>query len=575
MWKKRNVASMDELMQSRPGATYELHDYRQMSPRDLPEIINLRSIAESLTNSLLDNRIVLVCDYDTDGIMSGGIMLKALNFLAAEAARVQGGTASDISLIVPDRFRDGYGFQPHHAEEIRPGSIIILLANGISQHDAIRAARENGSAVYVVDHHLPGSSLPDADRIINPWVFPGKFQEYCAAGLCYRLVREMLDADWVRDNVAPELVQAARDEFLFMAAVATVADIVPILNENRIIVREGLRYIPSFWKKAVCCLCDEDKDFLTEEDVSFRVSPAVNSVGRLGKLNSEWIQEFFLDGAERRAELAKELYTLNEERKRLTAQAQDAAEEILRSDPEPDAPAFIVQSECFHPGIVGIVAGRLSDARSRPVFVFGPEANGELTGSGRSKDNPVNLRELLDYVNASTDAILRYGGHRSAAGVTIRADRLDAFIQAAKEYAFSLEDAYEQPDQYYDFILDEKDDWFRVYQDIRRYAPFGEGNPEPVFMCRFTPVPGYCKVMGRDHFKVRNLADQDAVGFGLLPKYREVEKSSAFRFYGSLTPNRYCGGLYIQFLVRDLESADDPPAENRTQTRLQSLMDAI
>ena len=179
MWKKRNVASMDELMQSRPGATYELHDYRQMSPRDLPEIINLRSIAESLTNSLLDNRIVLVCDYDTDGIMSGGIMLKALNFLAAEAARVQGGTASDISLIVPDRFRDGYGFQPHHAEEIRPGSIIILLDNGISQHDAIRAARENGSAVYIVDHHLPGSSLPDADRIINPWVFPGKFQEYC------------------------------------------------------------------------------------------------------------------------------------------------------------------------------------------------------------------------------------------------------------------------------------------------------------------------------------------------------------------------------------------------------------
>ena len=167
MWKKRNVASMDELMQSRPGATYELHDYRQMSPRDLPEIINLRSIAESLTNSLLDNRIVLVCDYDTDGIMSGGIMLKALNFLAAEAARVQGGTASDISLIVPDRFRDGYGFQPRHAEEIHPGSIIILLDNGISQHDAIRAARENGSAVYIVDHHLPGSSLPDADRIME------------------------------------------------------------------------------------------------------------------------------------------------------------------------------------------------------------------------------------------------------------------------------------------------------------------------------------------------------------------------------------------------------------------------
>lgn len=574
MWKKRNVSSMDELLQSRPGATYDLHDYRQLPSRDLPVIINLRETAEALTSSLLDNRILLVCDYDTDGIMSGGIMLKVLNFLASEAARVRGGTPSSISLTVPDRFRDGYGFQPRHAEEIRSG-IIVLLDNGISQHEAIRIARENGNAVYVVDHHLPGSTLPNADRIIDPWAFPGEFREYCAAGLCYRLAREMLDADWVRENIAPELVQTARDEFLFMAAVATVADIVPMLNENRLIVREGLRFIPSFWKKAVCRLCDEDKDSLTEEDVSFRVSPAINSIGRLGKLTSEWIQEFILDGADRRAELAEELYAMNEQRKQLTAQAQEAAEEIIRQDQEQDAPALVIQSDCFHPGIVGIVAGRLSEMYSRPVFVFGPAVNGELTGSGRSKDNPVNLMELLDYVKSGTDAVLRCGGHKSAAGVTIRADRLDFFVQAVKEYAFSLEDGYEKPDEFYDFILDENDDWFRVYQDIRRYAPFGEGNPEPVFMCRFTPIPGYCRVMGRDHFRVRNLSEQDAVGFGLLQRYREVENASVLRLYGTLTPNRYCGGLYIQFLVRDLESAEEPVGEKPVQSRLQSLMDSI
>ena len=116
MWKKRNINSLDELMRSRPGATYELADYRSLATRNLPEITNLNVLADLLQNYLLENRIVIVCDYDTDGIMSGGIMLKALSFLASEAERVFGKPASQISLIVPDRFADGYGFQPQHAE---------------------------------------------------------------------------------------------------------------------------------------------------------------------------------------------------------------------------------------------------------------------------------------------------------------------------------------------------------------------------------------------------------------------------------------------------------------------------
>ena len=575
MWKKRNINSLGELMRSRPGATYELADYRSLATRNLPEITNLNVLADLLQNYLLENRIVIVCDYDTDGIMSGGIMLKALSFLASEAERVFGKPASQISLIVPDRFADGYGFQPQHAEQIS-SSIILLLDNGICQHEAIRKARENGNEIYIVDHHLPAETLPEANLTVDPWVFPGDFNEYCAAGLCYRLARRMLEADWVVHCVSHELVSAAQEEFLFMAAVATIADVVPLLNENRLIVREGLRFVPSFWRKTVSILCNEEKDSLTEEDVSFRISPAINAIGRLGKLNSEWIMEFILDGSEKRAALAKKLYSMNEERKFLTAQAQETAEALIRKQYSPDAPALVVQSETFHPGIVGIVAGRLSEIWSRPVFVFGPaDSKGLLTGSGRSKDNPVHLKKLLDDLSVGTDCIVRCGGHASAAGVTIRADRLETFAEAVSEYAWSLEDEYIRPDSFYDFELDEDENWAEIYSEIRKYAPFGAGNPEPVFHCRFTPVPGLIRVLGKDHVKIRNLNDQEAVGFGMMNRYSEFDSSSALHLYGSIAPNRYCGGLSMQFIIRDLEAEKLPVTKNETQNRLQSLMDAI
>ena len=557
-WVKSKFSTLEERQKSIPGSLYAIPNY--ISAKVLPKIENLSKMAKSISEHMIEKSIIIVGDYDVDGIMSTGIMLKTLKFLCEAASKVSGKAASTVDFMIPDREIDGYGFNENQADQIKD-SLILLLDNGIVQYEAIRKAKENGNTVYVVDHHQPGETLPDADLIVNPHaVSGGEFNEYCAAGLSYRLAREIFSQPWVSAYVVEGPVNALLEELLFMAAVATVADVVPVLNENRVIIQEGMKKIPPHWENICFVLMNTKKSYLNEGDIAYKIAPAINALSRMGRLDKAIIEELMF--AEDTEHVADTMQSLNVRRKEETEKAMKSL--VM---PDKSVKVVVVQSENVTQGIAGIIAGRLCDKESKPVFMFGPEQNGLITGSARAEKGTVHLKNLLDKVNASYPGLIeKYGGHEAAAGVSIRRERLEEFVHAVNAIA----DYEPIATKTYDFELPEGN-WKGVYEAIQEYAPYGEGNPSPMLHFRCTPNPKEIAVMKKEHLKVYQ-GNNECVGFGLARKYDPAQEG-ALNLYGTLQLNEYRGGLSIQFNAIDVEQEE--PQKNGLQLELSNALAAI
>lgn len=558
-WVKSKFATLEERQKSIPGSLYAIPDY--ISAKVLPKIENLSEMAKAISEHMIGKKIMIVGDYDVDGIMSTGIMLKTLKFLCEAASKVSGKAASTIDFMIPDRENDGYGFNEKQAEQLKD-SLVLLLDNGIVQYEAIRKAKENGNTVFVVDHHQPGETMPDADLIVNPHAISGgEFNEYCAAGLSYRLAREIFSQPWVSAYVVEGPVNALLEELLFMAAVATVADVVPVLNENRVIIQEGMKKIPPHWENVCFVLMNTKKTALNEGDIAYKIAPAINALSRMGRLDKAIIEELMF--AEDTEHVADTMQSLNVRRKEETEKAMKS---LLMPD-KTEVKVIVVHSEIIGQGIAGIIAGRLCEKESKPVFMFGPEKNGLITGSARAEKGTVHLKNLLDKLNASRPGLIeKYGGHEAAAGVSIRRERLEEFAQAVNAMA----DYEPITTKQYDFELPESN-WQGVYEAIQKYAPYGEGNPSPMLHFRCTPNPNEITVMKKEHLKVYQ-GNNECVGFGLARKYDPVQEG-ALNMYGTLQLNEYRGGLSIQFNAIDVEQEGRP--KNELQMEISAALAAI
>ena len=543
-WIKKNITSLDERQLAIPGSMYEIDNYTS-SDAKLPHIQNLETVADDLTDRLVSDNLVIVGDYDCDGIMSTGIVLKAFRFLAEEAQRISGAAATPVSIIIPDREQDGYGFSKSHASGLHD-STILLLDNGIVQFDAIIEAKKNGNHVIVVDHHEPGNRLPDADIIVNPHaVAGGEFDNYCAAGLAYRLVRSMFAKSWVIESCNQQRIASLLDEFLFMAALATVADVVPVLWENRVMIREGMRQIPEHWKELCDCLLDNEKDALNEGDIAYKIAPALNAVGRMGELTPEFVEELIM--SDDISVVSARAQYLNGERKRLTKTTMKAI-----TIQNTNAKVLVVQDNRIPSGIAGIIAGSLADRYHKPVFVFSAEKDGMITGSARAEKGLVHLKNQLDKISQITpDLLVRYGGHEAAAGVTLPVQRLAEFTNLMN----SITDYKPIQEKYYDFDLTDDDDWFEVYEYVSRYAPYGEGNPAPILHFHIKTDEKSVKIMSKDHIRIQN-GVYEAVGFYMAK--RANLKVYEYDLFGSLQLNEYMGSRRIQLNIEDFVQ---PPAQ--------------
>src|SRR5690242_11243860 len=433
-------------------------------------------------------------DYDVDGQCASALLTRTLRAVGATA-----------HAFVPHRLRDGYDFGPAGLKEAqRVGAKLIITCDcGITAVAAVRAAREAGIDVVVTDHHLPGDELPPATAVLDPRRSdcPSVDKDLCGAGVAFKLAQAVVKALGRSENLPLH--------FLDYVALATVADVVPLTGENRILVRHGLKMLAdSRWTglRALVEAAGLAGKPLRAGHVGYILAPRLNAAGRIGDAN-DGLRLLLTDDPAEAAKLARELETLNARRQaldqRILEEAVELAERVLR----PEDRALVLAADAWHPGVIGIVASRLVERYGRPTFLIGwDEAGGTGRGSGRSIAG-FDLHAALHRVAPHLE---KYGGHTMAAGLTIRRERYEAFRVAFLAVASELlrpDDLV--PAQRVDLELPlglVSDELERL---IRYLEPCGPGNPAPVFGVRGARAVGARRV-GSNHLRF-TLDDESGV----------------------------------------------------------------
>jgi single-stranded-DNA-specific exonuclease len=437
-------------------------------------------------------RILLYGDYDVDGTSAVVILKKGLDLLGGNA-----------SFHVPHRLKDGYGMKSEVVEEAAAAgiSLIVSVDTGIRANDVVKHAAGLGIDVIVTDHHLPETELPRAVAVLNPnrpdCGYPEK--NLCGAGVALKLMDGLVRAAGWDQGRRERLI----DSLLKLVAIATVADVVPLTGENRVIVKRGLAGLEQVRNPGLRALLDvsgfPEGDSPSAGQVAFRVAPRINAAGRMASA-ADVIEMFLTEDSEVARTLAAKLHELNVDRQQTEAEIARAIFEQCLEQPVTDRDAALVfAGEGWHRGVVGIVASRVVECFHRPAFVLGLE-NGIAQGSGRS----IPVFHLLEALEAMPDLFGKFGGHRQAAGVTLGADNVEEFRRRLCAYAgerltpadFERELAIDA-----EIAGDEIDD--RSVADILRLAPFGYGNPAPTFAARGVEIAAPPDIRNEKHVFLR------------------------------------------------------------------------
>jgi single-stranded-DNA-specific exonuclease len=423
-------------------------------------------------------------DYDVDGQCATALLTRALRAAGA-----------DVVGFVPHRLRDGYDFGPAGlAAAQRLGvSLVITCDCGITAVDTARAAQAAGSGVVITDHHLPGAELPPALAVVDPQRPDDESdaRALCGTGLAFKLVQALVPALGLPPNLPYHLLD--------LVALATVADVVPLTGENRILVRHGLRLLSeSRWPglRALIGAAGLAGRELRAGHLGYVLGPRLNAAGRIGDA-ADGLRLLLSDEPDEALELARRLEGLNVERQSLDHRMLDEAlaqvEQVC--DPERDA-GFVLAAEGWHPGVVGIVASRLVERYGRPTFLIA--FDGDIgKGSGRS----ISRFDLHAALHGCGDLLERYGGHQMAAGLTIRRDRLQEFRQRFAAHAREVLGPDDLgPEQRVDLELGLHEINRELERMCRHLEPCGSGNASPVFGVRGVRLTGRSRV-GNGHLK--------------------------------------------------------------------------
>ncbi|MGB7480882.1 MAG: single-stranded-DNA-specific exonuclease RecJ [Burkholderiaceae bacterium] len=492
-------------------------------------------------------KMVIVADYDCDGATACAVALRGLRWLGAQ-----------VDFIVPNRFEYGYGLTPEivalAAREKSP-DILITVDNGIASIDGVAEANRRGIDVVVTDHHLPAEQLPDARVIVNPnqphCGFPSK--HLAGVGVMFYVLLA-LRAELRRRAVFDAGSQPRLDALLDLVALGTVADVVRLDANNRVLVAQGLKRMRAGRMQpgiaALFHAAGREARRATPFDLGFALGPRLNAAGRLADM-ALGIECLTTDDAGRAWAIAQQLDAINRERREIETGMQDTALQLLEHFDPSDKATVSVFDASWHQGVIGIVASRLKDRFYRPAITFAPGDDGKLKGSGRSIAG-FHLRDALDLVSKQAPTLIeKFGGHAMAAGLTIRADAFDAFsaafeavgrdwlgpsqLERVLETDGSLEEAYFTPQ----FI------------DILDREVWGQGFAPPVFCDEFRVVNQ--RLLKERHLKLfleRNGQRYDAVWFG----HAEALPAKA-RIAYRLDANEYNGVTRVQLLVEHAEPA--------------------
>ncbi len=467
-----------------------------------------------------DERIIVVGDFDVDGATSTALLLRTLRAF----------DFADVEYLVPNRFDYGYGLTPEIVSVAlaRSPSLIVTVDNGISSIDGVAAARAAGVRVLVTDHHLPGDELPDADVIVNPNLADSRFPSRNLAGVGVAFyVAAALGRRLEDDGMSG----AARIPagYLDLVALGTVADVVPLDHNNRILVAQGLKRIRAGRTVAgVRALLDESgrtPSRTVSTDLGFAVGPRLNAAGRLEDM-SVGIECLLTDDPGTAARLASELGEINRQRRDIESEMRNQAFQFVDAMESRNWPSCVcVYDADWHQGIVGLIASRVKERCHRPAIAFAREKEGCLKGSVRSVAG-VHARDLLESVSTAHPGLIeKFGGHAMAAGLTLVESRYEEFVAAAST---QLEHLYPGADFsgaiVTDGALPESAHSLTFARSLRDAGPWGSSFPEPVWSGDFELVEQ--RTVGENHLKMRvrplgGRASVDAIAFNQAgPAYR-------------------------------------------------------
>lgn len=467
--------------------------------KDIGKAVTL--LVEALT---MQQRILIIGDYDADGATSCALAVKVLRAMGAK----------NVAYLVPNRFEYGYGLTPEIVEvaKTKHPDLIITVDNGISSIEGVRTAKAANIRVIITDHHLPGLILPGADAIVNPNQIDDTFPSKHLAGVgvifyvMLALRAQLRTQGWFEQPGRDEPNLA---EYLDLVALGTVADVVKLDHNNRIMVAQGLARMRAGQAcagiRALLQVAGREPAKVTSSDLGFFLGPRLNAAGRLDDM-SIGIECLLANDEPAALEKARMLDNFNRERRQIEqtmrAQADAQLTFLIEQGDDTGLPSAIcLYDPNFHEGVIGILAGRIKDQTHRPVIVFASSGNDRLKGSARSIPG-LHIRDALDRLATSHPTLLsKFGGHAMAAGLTIRkADYAafhDAFLQVVNEL---LDDDSLQRVLHSDGILGKQDLNLKLAETLRNAGPWGQGFPEPQFDGTFELIQR--RIVGGHHLKM-------------------------------------------------------------------------
>jgi len=519
-----------------------------------------RAAAERLADAFeRRERILVVGDFDTDGATATALCVSSMRAMGL----------ADVSYLVPDRFKYGYGLSPaivDQAAALGP-ALIMTVDNGVSSIDGVRRAHEHGIEVLVTDHHLPGGEIPAAEFIVNPNMpgepFPSK--SLCGVGVAFYVMAALGRVLAERGLIAAERARTIVAEGLDLVALGTVADLVPLDYNNRILVAEGIRRMRAGRTRpgirALFSVAGRELARVQSSDLGFAIAPRLNAAGRLTDMSTGI--NCLLATTDRQAQqLAGQLDELNRQRRelqdRMEADAGQHLETAQRSVADEQADAYCLFDDDWHEGIVGLVATRIKDRANRPVIAFARATEpGMLKGSARSVRG-IHIRDVLDAVAAHHPGLVaKFGGHAMAAGLSLKRDDLDRFRQALNSEMSRYADILSQPDVIWtDGSLTADEMQLGLAEELGAGGPWGQGFPEPVFD-NVLEIVGH-QLLKERHLKlrVRHPGDSritEAIAFNQSELPRSPDRSS-IRLVYRLEVNEFRNRREPQLVVEHMQS---------------------
>lgn len=506
-------------------------------------------------------RILIVGDFDADGATSSALAMLALRDMGA----------ADVQYLVPNRFDFGYGLTPEIVEvaKARQPDLIVTVDNGISSLEGVAAAHAAGIKVLVTDHHLPGAVLPDAEAIVNPnqpgCEFPSK--NLAGVGVIFYLMSalrsRLREKSWFQ---AQALTEPNMGSYLDLVALGTVADVVPLDNNNRILVHQGLQRIRSgHARPGILALLDvsgRSRLRLVASDLGFTVGPRLNAAGRLDDM-SLGIECLLCDSPDLAREMAIELDDLNKDRRAIEAGMQQEALKSLESlslDSDQLPWGVCLYDSQWHQGVIGILASRIKERFHRPVIAFADANEEEIKGSARSIPG-LHIRDALDAVASANPGLLtKFGGHAMAAGMSLKKQDYPrfqkAFDQVVRE---SLSTSDLQAEILSDGELTPQEMNLPLAYTLREAGPWGQHFPEPIFDGEFYLVQQ--RIVGEKHLKLVLALDAqgqhvvDAIAFNVDVALWPNNAAKKVRLAYRLDVNEFRGRESLQLMVEYIEAS--------------------